>query len=187
MSHQVQSPNGRFAITFSKPGASSWIKEGILWDVTAGRQQTFQVPVDTQSSSAFSTDSSLLATCSGQKTKTIRIWDLAKGSQVASFEDEKAGSLGVVFFGGDEKTIYVAGHHMVGYDVATGKNFCSWRLTPLPGNGVREFFGGRPPTRSNSNEVLESVGILSGRFADCLHHGKRRHRSKTRSTQNLSL
>ena len=142
---QAQSPNGRFAITFSKPGTPWYVKEGILWDVKENKQHTIQVPVDTHSSSAFSPDSSLLATCSGQKTKTIRIWDLAKGRQVASFEDEKAGSLGVVFFGGDAKTIYVAGHHVVGYDVATGKNFCSWRLTPLPGNGVREFGVGGPP------------------------------------------
>ena len=131
----AQSPDGRYAMTFQE--------QGILWDVPARKQHTFQVPFGNQDNFAFSPDSSLLATCSNQQTKTIRIWDLNKGRQLATFKDEKAGWQGFLFFSGDAKTLYVVGHHVIGYDVASGKEFCSWRLAPLPSNGVKvEAVGG---------------------------------------------
>ena len=124
----VQSPNGRFAVTFQK---------GIIvWDVAAQKKHSFQPPADAGSTFAFSPDSSLLATCSGQEKKTVRIWDLNKGQEVTNFHDEKAGWPGTLFFPGDAKTLYIVGHHVVGYDIATGKEFCCWRA-PLANDFAR--------------------------------------------------
>src|SRR5262249_29732003 len=120
----------------------------LVWDVRAGRVLHTRRPPGTpgQVSSAFASDSSLLAPRPSGKQNVIRLWDLRTGKELRSFPDTKANWPDRLAFSPDGKTLLVAGRHTVGLDVGTGKELFSWRMQPGPLKAFSMGVGGRPPT-----------------------------------------
>jgi RNA polymerase sigma factor (sigma-70 family) len=128
---QTHSPDGHYALTFE----GGWEEaRALVWDVAAGRElYTLGRPFQPNGfSSAFSPDSSLLATRHAAKETAVYVWDVRTGREVRSFPEAKAERPGHLFFAGDGKTLIVAGRRVVGYEVATGRELFSWRVAPAP-------------------------------------------------------
>ncbi len=144
------SADGRFAVTFQLEGEEFRI---LIWDIAARKcLHTLRFPGGYQQvTSAFSPDSSLLATWHPGKQTLVHLWDVRSGKEVRSFADKKAGWPGRMNFTADGKTLFVAGKHVVGYEVATGKELFSWRLKPVPNtSGVRTTsVGGAPESEED--------------------------------------
>jgi RNA polymerase sigma factor (sigma-70 family) len=85
------SPDGRTfaAVDVPGPGAGHEIH---LWDVTAGKPlRVLQGHTDIVRGLAFSADGKTLVSGSGNKDKTIRVWDVATGREVHRFEGDLLG------------------------------------------------------------------------------------------------
>ncbi len=136
------SPDGRYAVSFTGEGKQL---QAILWDIANRRRlYTFSlssiynfVYVD----AAFSPDSTLLAAWHAEKeafwqpdvkNAVVHLWDVRTGKELRSFKLSKADLPGQLSFSGDGKTLLAAGKHMVGLDVAGGKELFSWTIKPLP-------------------------------------------------------
>jgi RNA polymerase sigma factor (sigma-70 family) len=140
--HSLDLPRGTFASdSISSDGryAASSRLEGkefhiLIWDVYARKMlHALRWPGgDQHISSAFASDSSLLATFHLGEPTLIRLWDIRSGKLVRSFEESKAGWPGKMSFTADGKTLFVAGKRVAAYEVASGKELFCWRLEPLP-------------------------------------------------------
>ena len=145
------SPDGRYAVSFTGDGKEF---RTIIWNV-ASRRQLHSLPLPYKRAyvyvdSDFSPDSSLLAiwqpinydpVLDGAKTEAvIYIWDVRTGKEIRSFKESKSSWPGQLSFSADGKTLLVAGaKHIVGFDVANGKELFSWHMKPLPdtsGTGI---------------------------------------------------
>jgi WD40 repeat protein len=139
--HRSLSPDGRYALGFV---GDIWDLKHLqidVWDVAAGRRLHALRPpgATTGVTSAFSPDSSLLATWIPGKEPVVRIWDVRTGKEVRSFADARAGWPARLSFTADGKTLFVAGRRVVGFDVASGKERFSWRMEPSKINsGTKE-------------------------------------------------
>lgn len=135
------SPDGRFALTFIGDREK---KQGIVWDVA--RRRKLHVLPSSSAASAFSPDSSLLATWEASKEAVvIRLREVGTGREVRSFPGGKLW-VPTLSFTADGRTLIAAGEKITGYDVATGKELFSWRMKPIPdlsGTGKAEI-GGKP-------------------------------------------
>ncbi len=143
------SPDARYAVTFRVEGEDFYL---LIWDIAAGKAlHTHRFPGGYQQiSAAFAPDSSLLATWHPGKQTLIRLWDVRSGKLLRSFEDSKAGWPGRLSFTADNKMLFLAGKHIVGYEVSTGKELFSWRLKPPTNDSrVRTSAVGGAPVRDD--------------------------------------
>jgi RNA polymerase sigma factor (sigma-70 family) len=129
-------PDGRFVLTFVRDGEAY---RATVWG-TDGRHRPFTVPAPSQrvpGATAFSADGSLLATAHPGKRPHVSVWDLRRRQEVRSFAHPNPARL---FFGGDNKTLFVAGPKVSAFDLAGGKELFSWRMRPLASaTQVRSF------------------------------------------------
>ncbi len=137
----------------------------LVWDlVTCKCLHSLRIPTQSKRlseiSAAFSADSSLLAAWLPDKQTRIYLWDLRSDKLIRSFPETKAGPPGKMIFTADGKTLFVAGRHVVGYDIATWKELLSWRLTP-PSNGPRggSVAVGGAPVSDNDRIGWNSLAI----------------------------
>jgi RNA polymerase sigma factor (sigma-70 family) len=128
-SHRSLSSDGHYAATYRVKGEEF---HALIWDIAAGKcLHTLRFPGGFQQiTSTFTPDSTLLATWHPGEPTVVRLWDVRSGKQVRTFADSKAGWPGRLSFTADGKTLFVAGKHIVGYEVSTGKELFSWRLKP---------------------------------------------------------
>jgi RNA polymerase sigma factor (sigma-70 family) len=158
-------PDGRYAVTLAE---NKGHLEILVWDVPARRRlHTLRAPDSAMPVTsavenltrpydppnvrcALSADSSLLATCHSGKDTVFRLWDLRTGKELRSFKGTNPRWVNCLSFTRDGKTLLAAGHHTVGFDVATGKELFAWRLKPLPNtSGGRLVVGGRVLTEDD--------------------------------------
>jgi RNA polymerase sigma factor (sigma-70 family) len=169
---QNHSPDGRYALSFA--GDFKQV-EILVWDVAAGRRlHTLRPPgASRQSTTAFSPDSSLLATCQPGEKPLVRLWDVRTGQEVRSFAESKAGWPGHLFFTPDGRTLLVAGRRTVGYDVATGEELFSWRMQPLPNNsGGGTAAVGVPPPSDDDRLAWRTLAVSpDGKVVACILNG----------------
>src|SRR5262245_3971913 len=165
-----RSPDGRYALSLA--GDQKQL-EVLLWDVATGRLvHTLRPPGPPgHIGSAFSPDSSLLATWHPGKEKVIRLWNVETGKELRSFPDKKAGWPGRLAFSPDGKTLFVAGRHTVGLDIATGKELFSWRMQPGPLKAFSMAVGGRPPTDDERVAWRSLAFAPGGTLAACVLQG----------------
>jgi RNA polymerase sigma factor (sigma-70 family) len=133
------SPDCRFALSFT----GDWKKtEGTVWDVV--RRQRLYTFTASRTASAFSPDSSLLATWETGTESVIRLREVSTGHEIRSFPAGKV-DWPRVYFAADGQTLLAAGGSAVtGYDVASGKKLFSWHKETVPDRwGVRTVVGGR--------------------------------------------
>ncbi len=154
------SPDGRYALSFAGKGKEF---QGILWDVASRRRlHTLRLPGRedyVRLHSAFSPDSSLLATWHPGKEAVVRIWDVRMGKEVRSFKASKTDQAGQLSFSADGKTLLVAGKHIVGFDPASGKELFSWYMKPLPDNSGAGMFVDGKPVDTNSRRAWRGLAV----------------------------
>jgi RNA polymerase sigma factor (sigma-70 family) len=162
------SPDGRYAVTLE---ASDWERaRPLVWDVAARRRlHTLDAPNTTgNTTSAFSPDSSVLATWHPGKETVVRLWDVRTGKERRSFKDTGAGWPGRLAFTADGKTLFVCGRRTVGLDVATGKEHFSWRLQPQPSN-VRDAAVGGKGADDNDRVAWRALAVSpDGSLVACI-------------------
>jgi WD40 repeat protein len=101
----------------------------------------------------------------------VRLRDVRTGKEVRSFKETKAGWPGRLFFTADGKTLFVAGLHVVGLDVASGKELFSWRLPPLKSSSVTIAVGGQP-VKEEDRAWWRALAISpDGTMAACILYG----------------
>jgi RNA polymerase sigma factor (sigma-70 family) len=160
--HRSHSPDGRYALSFAGDPEGPQI---LVWDVAARRRlHTLRPPgASGHVTSAFSPDSSLLATWHPGKEAIVRIWDVRTGQEVRSFKDTQAGWPGRLFFTADGKTLFVAGRRVVGFDVAVGTERFSWRMEPLQSNsGVGVGAAGGRVVGENDRIAWRTLAVSPG-------------------------
>ena len=93
---RMHSPDGRYALSFTQEGNESQI---LVWDVAAGKRlHTVRLPDKaSQVASAFSPNSSLLATWHPGREAVVRLWNVRTGKEVRSFKETKAGWASVLY------------------------------------------------------------------------------------------
>ncbi len=170
---RARSTDGRYAVSFGfgaggpearplRPGEADprWVSIDV-WNLIARKcLHSFRIPRENQQlspSAAFTADSSLLAAWLPDKQARIYLWNMRDGKLIRSFPETKAGQPGKMVFTADKKTLFVAGSHVVGYDVATGKELFSWRLKP-PSN-VPGPKGGTYGAPVNENDRIGWSGL----------------------------
>jgi RNA polymerase sigma factor (sigma-70 family) len=164
--HRTFSPDGRYAVSLAGELGHGEI---LVWDVAAGRRMhTLRPPGVSQITSAFSPDSSRLATWHPGKEPVARLWDVATGAEIGSFPETKAGWPGRLFFMPDGKTLIVAGRRTVGYDLPDGKEQFSWRMKPLPSRGMVVEVGGRPQSEDDRIAWRTLAVSPDGALAACI-------------------
>src|SRR5262249_61036688 len=126
-----RSPDGRYALRLAGDQKQ---REVLLWDVATGRLVHPLRPPGPPGhiGSAFSPDSSLLATWHPGKEKVIRLWNVETGKELRSFPDKKAGWPGRLAFSPDGKTLVVAGRQTAGRGHAPANECVFWRMRPGP-------------------------------------------------------
>src|SRR5262249_21748460 len=119
--------------------------QAILWDI-ANRRRLHTLSFTSKNEyvyidAAFSPESSLLAAWHSEKkdfwqsdsnNALMRLWDVRTGKTIRSVNARKTDSPGQLCFSADGKTLFAAGKHIVGFDVASGKELFSWCIKPLP-------------------------------------------------------
>jgi RNA polymerase sigma factor (sigma-70 family) len=138
------SADGKYALSFT--GDYDHLQMDV-WDIAARQRLHTLRPLGRaiQFSSAFSPDSSLLATWQGNPEIVFRIWNVRTGEEIRSFQIAAAGLPGLLFFSGDGNSLLVAGERVLGIDVASGRELFSWRLELLSSNAVRANVGAARP------------------------------------------
>lgn len=161
----LHSPNGKYAVTFRRVirGGAQGL---LLWNVATGQRTDYQPSPELVANYTLS-ENSLLAVSSPGESKTVRVWDIAKGRELVSFQDDKAGFARTLFFAGDGELLLVVGHSAVGYHALTGKQLFAWRLESLPdeGRGRAKVAFGAPRDRSTMpgwrNLAISKDGTLA--------------------------
>jgi WD40 repeat protein len=131
------SPDGRYAVSYTGDFEEVQI---LIWDIAARqRLHTLRHPGATHIlMSAFSPDSSLLATWQQAKESAIRIWDVRTGREIRSFKETKANDWPprVLDFTAAGDILFAAsGRRVAAFDVASGRDLFSWSLQEKAGWG----------------------------------------------------
>jgi RNA polymerase sigma factor (sigma-70 family) len=125
------SPNGRYAMTVSSVDERTFAQ---VWDVTA-RRELHKVPVGGQyfqGTFAFSPDSARFVIRRTGEPAKITISDVRSGKELVTILDPRTKWPGTMSFTADGGTLIVAGHRVVKYAVADGKEISSYRVEPVP-------------------------------------------------------
>jgi len=125
------SPNGRYAMTVSSEDDRTFAQ---VWDVTA-RRVLHKVPVGGeyfQGTFAFSPDSARFVIRRTGEPAKITISDVRSGRELVTILDPRTKWPGTMSFTADGETLIVAGHRVVKYAVADGKEIFSYRVEPVP-------------------------------------------------------
>jgi RNA polymerase sigma factor (sigma-70 family) len=154
LSDHCWSPDGRYVVSFADTKSKQ--VDLLLWDVAAGKV-LHTLNLEPSCATAFSADSSLLATCEAGKENLVRIWDVRTGKEARRFKDAKIG-LGGLAFSGDGRTLFIAGRRVVAYDTATGAERFSWRVQPPP-SSVTLHVAGAPPADENDSFSWRSLAF----------------------------